>query len=899
MIECERDLALLASSSSAVKSEWLHTLLATGLDPRIQDQNRKFIGRWVLRSSLDNTKNPESFVTLFGNEFLSWAMEGHNFVSTTKQHHGELRCSHGDELAGYIARLLQQFDQAATDARQLVDAMLEFLVRHHNTMFAYSAVHLLRGIGKALQSNPSLCLNPKQLEQLLEIASWRSLPEIATDFIILQCLSIYQASELRSAASIGPALSKIAVERLKNLRAAVAVLKKAASQNLCPAELDTVKRSQRELAIEATVVKCNLMIDPPQTPSIRRSDIQASLEDIWSDLEYLEYPREVLIKVPAAIFNRRIITLALEEQDSQTGMRAFLRATLPRVQDLAQRRSFLLAPLMESMRAVLMSTPAATDIFDIEDFFLNIARSPSSPSVDLKLEYSVLPLLAAYSEGHSRLDQAYYFGEGEGYGFAAYLDLVSRTGATHPQLMRALLDSMFARWKRQKTPPPTMTAWKTTLQLQVMLLCFEQYAKTVTTKELAPLVKDLYFILSIEPLPRFRYLMEWMIVRLQQQHPELQTQTLTLLDTKDHHSNPKYLASLSKIGVMLASTPSASEDFATELAAAFIAMSSSSKIVIRHEAQWSFPLLMDQARSRGWKSITANKAYVSLDHYIRSLPRFGDPPPERVWSKLDLAEDHTMTNLVEGLWTQLDYTRAPYARREDFVALSQGDAQRDVSAWPASCIPLGPPIPQPVRPEPTEDGESKSLLGPKQMTQDEAIALQTKGTAYLKSSIDDSDAASRKHELILVASLIENPYNLGGLSRVSEIFGAQAMYVRDPRIIAEKDFTSVAVSSHNHLDIQPLTPPDMSNFLTQKRNEGWTVVGIEQTDRSVLLGSTQCSLPEKSILVLGSEREGMPAAVLGECDILVEIPQIGVTRSMNVQTAAAVVLYEYGRQHKK
>jgi tRNA guanosine-2'-O-methyltransferase len=148
-----------------------------------------------------------------------------------------------------------------------------------------------------------------------------------------------------------------------------------------------------------------------------------------------------------------------------------------------------------------------------------------------------------------------------------------------------------------------------------------------------------------------------------------------------------------------------------------------------------------------------------------------------------------------------------------------------------------------------------------------------------------------------VASLIENPYNLGGLSRASEIFGAQAMYVRDPRVVAEKDFASVAVSSHNHIDILPLPVPDISAWVAGKKSEGWTVVGIEQTDRSVLLGDASAVLPEKTILVLGSEREGMPAAVLGECDLLVEIPQVGVTRSLNVQVAAAIVLFEYGRQH--
>jgi tRNA guanosine-2'-O-methyltransferase len=125
------------------------------------------------------------------------------------------------------------------------------------------------------------------------------------------------------------------------------------------------------------------------------------------------------------------------------------------------------------------------------------------------------------------------------------------------------------------------------------------------------------------------------------------------------------------------------------------------------------------------------------------------------------------------------------------------------------------------------------------------------------------------------------------------------MYVRDPKITSEKDFTSVAVSSHHHIEIAPLPVAEISAWVAGMKSEGWTVVGIEQTDRSVLLGDADAVLPDKTILVLGSESFGMPAAVLGECDVLVEIPQVGVTRSLNVQTAAAIVLFEYGRQHGK
>ena len=52
------------------------------------------------------------------------------------------------------------------------------------------------------------------------------------------------------------------------------------------------------------------------------------------------------------------------------------------------------------------------------------------------------------------------------------------------------------------------------------------------------------------------------------------------------------------------------------------------------------------------------------------------------------------------------------------------------------------------------------------------------------------------------------------------------------------------------------------------------------------------------MLLVGSEKEGIPAVVLSACDILVEIPQRGITRSLNVQTAVSIVLFDYVRQHR-
>ena len=892
VVECERDLDLLASANSIIQSKWLYVLLATALDATTTDQNRKFIGDWIMRSDLFSSRFPQGLADFMSHSFLPWSMEGHLFVSSTKMHDGQtLSSRHGDRVSSFVSKILCG---TPADARApLLDAMLDFLYRKHATLFAYSAVHLIRGISQAFETSDNITLDISQLESLLFISALRTLPEVATDYLVVHCWRICTLSQSRSEQKLTDELTSIGQTRLQDLKAAAEVVKQNVSSTE-RAAISSSAKSQRDVKILASVEKCrNLLL----STSTEVTQLQQDLEDIWSDLEFLEYPRALLVKLPAVFFNPTVFRVAFEENgDDEAGLRDLVVITLPRLLDLAHRRSFLLAPLMASLREVVLSAPQAATILDLEDCILKVCQSPPEPGIDLRMEYSAIPLLSSSLDVSSDSCRNHYFGKGEGYGFAAYLDLISRIGPQQPDLIESLLEKLLARWKKQKIPTPTISAWKTTLQLEVLLLCFEQFAATAPRTSIDPMLKDFYYILSLEPLPRYRYLMEWTLVRIQIRHPELCTQTLDMLATKDHQSNPKFLASLMKMGVMLATAKSGTEDFARSLATTFIALSSSSKIIIRHESQWAFPQLMDHARSQEWTTILTNAAFTSLDEYIRSLPRFGDPPPERIMSKIDPVSDHTMSNLVEGLWTDLDYTRPPYTTHQDFVALYDDDARLSNTSWPASCIPLGEAIPKPPRPSTTSD-EDSSTQKPKPMTQEEAIALQTKGTAYLKTSLDDEAHQTSKHSLLVVASLIENPYNLGGLSRASEIFGAQAMYVRDPRIIAEKDFTSVAVSSHNHIDILPLPVPEISTWVAAKKSEGWTVVGIEQTDRSVLLGDASAVLPEKTILVLGSEREGMPAAVLGECDLLVEIPQVGVTRSLNVQVAAAIVLFEYARQH--
>jgi tRNA guanosine-2'-O-methyltransferase len=147
--------------------------------------------------------------------------------------------------------------------------------------------------------------------------------------------------------------------------------------------------------------------------------------------------------------------------------------------------------------------------------------------------------------------------------------------------------------------------------------------------------------------------------------------------------------------------------------------------------------------------------------------------------------------------------------------------------------------------------------------------------------------SQRPASVILVASLIDNPTNLGGLSRISESFGLEALYINELRHIAHKDFKATSVTSEKHFPIHELKPVGVPQFLLDMKTRGYEVVGIEQTDQSGILGTEEVDnkmlgiLPKKCILVLGSEKGGISADVLATIDRCVEIRTVGVTRSLS------------------
>uniref|UniRef100_A0A5F9DV97 tRNA (guanosine(18)-2'-O)-methyltransferase TARBP1 n=1 Tax=Oryctolagus cuniculus TaxID=9986 RepID=A0A5F9DV97_RABIT len=148
--------------------------------------------------------------------------------------------------------------------------------------------------------------------------------------------------------------------------------------------------------------------------------------------------------------------------------------------------------------------------------------------------------------------------------------------------------------------------------------------------------------------------------------------------------------------------------------------------------------------------------------------------------------------------------------------------------------------------------------------------------------------------LIVVASLIDKATNLGGLCRTCEVFGASVLAVGNLQCVSDKQFQHLSVSAEQWLPLVEVRPPQLVDYLQQKKAEGYTIIGVEQTAKSLDL--TRYCFPEKSLLLLGNEREGIPANLIQQLDVCVEIPQQGVVRSLNVHVSGALLIWEYTRQ---
>ena len=166
-----------------------------------------------------------------------------------------------------------------------------------------------------------------------------------------------------------------------------------------------------------------------------------------------------------------------------------------------------------------------------------------------------------------------------------------------------------------------------------------------------------------------------------------------------------------------------------------------------------------------------------------------------------------------------------------------------------------------------------------------------------RKSVDEFKQ-SEKTPVIVVLENIRSAYNVGSVFRTSDAFLIEAIYIigysaKPPH----KEIKKTALGAEETVLWKYFkTSAEAIDVL---RKENYKVFSVEQAEGSYKLNAISIEPDEKIAVIFGNEVTGVEQSTIHLSDGCIEIPQLGMKHSLNIATAAGVVLWELVRNRIK
>jgi len=157
-------------------------------------------------------------------------------------------------------------------------------------------------------------------------------------------------------------------------------------------------------------------------------------------------------------------------------------------------------------------------------------------------------------------------------------------------------------------------------------------------------------------------------------------------------------------------------------------------------------------------------------------------------------------------------------------------------------------------------------------------------------------------QIILIAHNLRSCHNVGSLLRTAEGLGVSKVFLTGytpyPTHSGDTRLPHLAAKIHKQIHKTALGAETfiawehseaLAPVLAKLQQEGFTIAAIEQAPRAIPL--PKYKTPDKIVLLVGREVEGVEPEVLARMDTVLEIPMFGKKESYNVVQAAAMGMY--------
>jgi 23S rRNA (guanosine2251-2'-O)-methyltransferase len=153
------------------------------------------------------------------------------------------------------------------------------------------------------------------------------------------------------------------------------------------------------------------------------------------------------------------------------------------------------------------------------------------------------------------------------------------------------------------------------------------------------------------------------------------------------------------------------------------------------------------------------------------------------------------------------------------------------------------------------------------------------------------DAVQAKKPLLLAIDRVTDPRNFGAILRSAAAAGVDGVFVPNQHM-APLNAAAIKASAGTATRVPIARVNNLPDLLKQLKERSYWVIGADGTADTSVWGM---EWDRPTVLVIGSEGEGLHPSVREVCDRLVAIPMRGPVESLNVSVAAGILLFEAAR----
>jgi len=150
---------------------------------------------------------------------------------------------------------------------------------------------------------------------------------------------------------------------------------------------------------------------------------------------------------------------------------------------------------------------------------------------------------------------------------------------------------------------------------------------------------------------------------------------------------------------------------------------------------------------------------------------------------------------------------------------------------------------------------------------------------------------SEKNPIVVVLDNVRSMNNIGSVFRTCDAFRVEQLYLCGITATPpHREIHKTALGATDSVSWEYFE--DTKKAVACLKEEGYFILAVEQTDKSVHLNDYVPDKTKKMALIFGNEINGIDDEVLALCDFCLEIPQFGTKHSINISVSAGIILWD-------